>query len=406
MLKELSLKLIKGCNIKYSMLGITACCMTSLWLYHYATALHSIRVHNEDILLDSQIIHNQESNNTMKKQKDNFQILYWTKSYYQYDGDWFGLGNDPFKLCQYSNCIGISDRSRYDSSDVVMFHIPFTHYEMPGYRFIHQKWIMQNWEPPPYSYVNFVRYNGLFNATWSYNTKSDIVSTYGRKKAVKRDIPADEFTKTNYAAGKTKLIAWFVGRCQTQSKREAYAQNLQKHIPVDIYGRCGNLTCNNCEDIMKLHYKFYLSFENSICEDYVTEKLWKAVDRNVIPIVLGGANYRDILPPDSYIDVKDFSTPFHLAQYLLKVDGNDTLYNSYFRWKAFYRFEPDKNTEACVLCKYLNEAKDQVKVYDTIGDMWSEKEMCTPPEQFYSTVQRSAWTVDNMFLSFLKNILL
>lgn len=34
-------------------------------------------------------------------------------------------------------------------------------------------------------------------------------------------------------------------------------------------------------------YMFYLAFENSICADYVTEKFFNAMKRDVIPIVLG-----------------------------------------------------------------------------------------------------------------------
>ena len=64
-------------------------------------------------------------------------------------------------------------------------------------------------------------------------------------------------------------------------------------------------------------YKFYLSFENSICEDYVTEKVWKILQLHVVPIVLGGADYKDILPPHSYIDVRDFAIDVPLQQFII-----------------------------------------------------------------------------------------
>ncbi len=38
-----------------------------------------------------------------------------------------------------------------------------------------------------------------------------------------------------------KLVAWFVGNCKTQSKRELYVKELQKYIDVDVYGNCGPL---------------------------------------------------------------------------------------------------------------------------------------------------------------------
>ena len=85
----------------------------------------------------------------------------------------------------------------------------------------------------------------------------------------------------NYAKGKTKMVAWFVSNCGVSNERRKYANELSKHIQVDIYGKCGTLTCSRndekCFDKLKKDYKFYLSFENSNCKDYVSEKLfWNA----------------------------------------------------------------------------------------------------------------------------------
>ena len=75
------------------------------------------------------------------------------------------------------------------------------------------------------------------------------------------------------------------------------------HFPllskVDIFGACGPKSCprdqeNYCWQQVDKDYKFYLSFENSICTDYVTEKFFNAMKRTVIPVVLGGANYSAI----------------------------------------------------------------------------------------------------------------
>jgi alpha-1,3-fucosyltransferase len=51
------------------------------------------------------------------------------------------------------------------------------------------------------------------------------------------------------------------------------------------------------------NYKFYLSFENSVCRDYISEKFWKALNNNIVPVVLGGADYSRVAPPKSYINV-------------------------------------------------------------------------------------------------------
>ena len=47
------------------------------------------------------------------------------------------------------------------------------------------------------------------------------------------------------AQNKTKLVAWIVSNCQSRSGRERYVDELKRHIPVDIYGKCGQLKCDN-----------------------------------------------------------------------------------------------------------------------------------------------------------------
>ena len=116
---------------------------------------------------------------------------------------------------------------------------------------------------------------------------------------------------------------------------------------MDIYGNktkykasCGNdsVTVNKCpgktnEECLKvinntylvcmmninfhklLFLQFYLSLENSLCKDYLTEKFWKILPYNVIPIVLNGVNMTSIAPPHSYIDIKDFPN-FHGKKFL------------------------------------------------------------------------------------------
>ena len=106
-----------------------------------------------------------------------------------------------------------------------------------------------------------------------------------------------------------------------------YVRALQKHIKVDIYGECGNLKCprsqeNNCWTKVDQLYHFYLAFENSICVDYVTEKLFNTFLLPIVPIVLGGANYEKYAPKHSYINVAHFASPGHLADYLVYLDKN------------------------------------------------------------------------------------
>ena len=145
------------------------------------------------------------------------------------------------------------------------------------------------------------------------------------------------------AKNKTDLVSWLVGHCGTTSMRENYVRELMKHIPVDVYGDCGNNSicprnhrCNEEHYIQK--YKLYLAFENTLSGEYISEKLWRTLSIGLVPIVYGALEtYNTVLPSGSYIDVEDFSSPQELAKYIFKVNSNDALYRSFFSWKDKYK---------------------------------------------------------------------
>ncbi len=119
---------------------------------------------------------------------------------------------------------------------------------------------------------------------------------------------------------------------------------------------------NNCTKGERIHctgafgeeYKFYLAFENSICEEYITEKFERTLAMPVVPIALGGGPYERYYPNGSYIDVFDFKTPKDLADYLMYLDKNKVKnygclmnnkwimyfiqeeYQKFFEWKKDY----------------------------------------------------------------------
>jgi alpha-1,3-fucosyltransferase len=118
--------------------------------------------------------------------------------------------------------------------------------------------------------------------------------------------------------------------------------------------------------MLEERYKFYLSFENFICTDYITEKFFEILNRTIVPIVYRGTDYSQIAPFHSYINALDF-TPEKLAQYLKLLDSIDTLYNEYFWWKDHYRVEAGVDEMAsngfCDLCKTLH--KDEGETIST-----------------------------------------
>ena len=122
------------------------------------------------------------------------------------------------------------------------------------------------------------------------------------------------------------MAFWTVSHCTTDNYREKYVKKLQEYIQVDIFGHCMGQECpkghkDTCFNLAE-EYWFYISFENSNCYDYITEKLWRTVEMPVIPIVMGGGNYTRDAPENSVIDVNDFASVKDLADYLIYLTNN------------------------------------------------------------------------------------
>lgn len=79
---------------------------------------------------------------------------------------------------------------------------------------------------------------------------------------------------------------------------------------------------------------------------------------NVIPIVMGARreDYAALAPSNSYIDVRSFSGPQELAQYLKMLAAAPDLYNKYFEWKKTWSQIDDRYW--CRLCMMLHLSDD------------------------------------------------
>ena len=98
---------------------------------------------------------------------------------------------------------------------------------------------------------------------------------------------------------------------------------------------------------------FFTSFSH-------TEKFYRALETSVVPVVYSAEGIHKVAPPHSYIDVRDFKSPKHLAEYLLYLDKNDDEYMSYFKWKTHFVMKDLRNpvkTLFCDFCQYLFQDK-------------------------------------------------
>ena len=206
----------------------------------------------------------------------------------------------------------------------------------------------------------------------TYRRDSDVSAPYGTFGRSLQPTSAETILNRVRGLPKQKLVAWVVSNCKTPSKREEYVSELQKHVPVDIFGKCGTKSCpgtrtnSECGSLLERDYMFYLAFENSKCNDYVSEKFFATLEMDIVPIVVGGANYSAIAPPGSYIDANDFSSAEDLAKELKRLSNAREEYLNLFRWKAKTEVLNGYSEMGCNLCKALHESKP-TKTYQDLG---------------------------------------
>ena len=318
-------------------------------------------------------------------------IAYWT-TVLGVEGRWGWSVRFPKQLDSCPDlkdkCVFTGDRSQYNNSDVLLFHMRDS-FKVNSYRPPFQKWVFAIMESPTHTYVDLDKHRWLFNITMTYKRSSEVAWDYGHcsRKSDAVLTRTKNNTNRNFADGKKHLAAWFVSNCGTQSKREVYVRELMKYIDVHKYGCGGKYSCsrskhNHCDAMLNSTYKFYLSFENSLCEDYITEKAYRILNLNVVPIVLGHGNYSDVLPPHSFIHVGDYESPKVLAEYLHMLNKNDTLYNEYFKWHETHTCVDRRVPPACRLCEFALRERQRIQTVD-IKHAWGRQETCISPKQYY-----------------------
>ncbi|KAJ8728284.1 hypothetical protein PYW08_016669 [Mythimna loreyi] len=341
-------------------------------------------------------------------------ILQWT-SPHNVPFVYMGKGQEGFieRKCPYTNCIVTADRSYfggdYTKFDVIAFAGPelsYTYQQLPVKRSSHQKYVFASIESSDNYPVCSTQYNGFFNWTWTFKLDSEVRWGYftirdknnaivGPNKEMQwmklEDMdPVSEDFKQELKT-KTKAAAWFVSNCYTKSKRENVASKLNHelrkyNLSVDVFGKCGPLKCSrdnedDCDKLIKSDYYFYLSFENSFSEDYVTEKLLRALNNNAVPIVYGGADYNRFMPDGIYLDARLLDAK-SLTEKMYELMNDPEKYAEYFKWRNHYTYhrqsESVETEPYCLFCTTLNteEMVKKTTVYEEFRNWWNGPKKC------------------------------
>ncbi|KAF9424391.1 hypothetical protein HW555_000530 [Spodoptera exigua] len=345
--------------------------------------------------------------------KDLKYILVWTtnsvqaESILQYEGQEAFIERD----CPEINCYITTNKTilndDYVNFDAIVFNMSIfwergVYTKLPDRRAKRQKYVFYGMQPSDNYPICNRRIDNFFNWTWTYKFYSDIYSPFIEVKNLVGNVVAPNrnviwkndlrtSTKSDVAAviTKTKAIAWVLDNCGQNAYIMFAVPKLRKalkqfNLTLDMYG-CGNLNCSEdgCSKTIQKEYYFYLAYEGSMTEDYVTAEVLKAYYNEAVPIVVGGADYSRFLPENSYINYQ-FYTEDKLAAYLHYAITNPAVYNAFFNWKKYYTIvKADEFKGYCDLCKLLNDKKKftTFSTYENFRSWWyygSLKDKCLP----------------------------
>lgn len=329
-------------------------------------------------------------------------ILLWTR--FHFDVDWVKHVRNILNTSCSCKCTVTTDRSAIKDVDAVVFHLLDMYFweSPPTYRAPHQVWVVYSAEPPPHLYYtgrSFMYPRYIFNWTLSFRKDATVFAPYGHAEPLQGKALEKKHRSVsiNYAEGKTKMTYAIISNCVDDAGRYSYVKKLRHFTPIDLYGRCGNLTCprnSSCSQMLK-PYKFAITFENSNCKGYISEKFWNGLVRGSIPIVNWiPEQVPDDAPPKSYINVHDFKSMSDLAKYLDYLDKNDTEYNSYFDWHKTHHIVHGFTmwNQFCYLCEALHNQSIPAQVVDYPA--WYADDTCRE------------WTILSMITRRIKNYFL
>ena len=184
--------------------------------------------------------------------------------------------------CPASSCITTDNQMQLSAAGAVVFNVFYLpNGTIPRQAHPRQVFVFLDYESQwrtnyrmSRSSSPFAFLNDYYNITMTFkdHRDTDIYAPYGayvvQDAGIKDPLPSAENIRD-----KTEYVAWMVSNCNAPSSRMVYYKELCKHISVHMYGKCGNRACGyGCDTHISRHYRFYLAFENSFCEDYATEK--------------------------------------------------------------------------------------------------------------------------------------
>lgn len=303
-----------------SLCGLKIYAVIAFYTFHNAYKYHNSVIRLQDKIKNLAYTDAKTETETKTDLKLRF-ILIWSGENETTPTNFIGEGQTPFKKknCTYTNCIITTNKKLLDGDytkfDAVVINVTYLKrwkkLDMPLLRTRKQKYIFYGMLAADDYPVCNNKADDYFNWTWSYKLYSDIFAPFIEVKNLKGKVVAPTvypkwenyfnlsstlIPNQNHYTKKPKAVAWIMNKCGTRISRIEYVKQLKQKLKIlnhslDIYG-CGNLIYDpsDVNEIIRRNYYFYLVYEDSLSEDYVTKEIIKAYDNHVLPIVISGAD--------------------------------------------------------------------------------------------------------------------
>jgi hypothetical protein len=162
-----------------------------------------------------------------------------------------------------------------------------------------------NMESPQHDDIVGTIKSAKFNFRFDYQLDSEIVAAYFElaPSTLEDSVRRQTMLFKPYLPYEQRHVgveaAWVAKNCRSSNHREQFVEAVMgAGVRVDSFGGCLHNKdfpagyqdiSHDDSSFMKLlsKYKFYLSFENSNCRHYYSEKLFRSLEIGVIPILLG-----------------------------------------------------------------------------------------------------------------------
>ncbi|MDR2917394.1 MAG: glycosyltransferase [Tannerella sp.] len=249
---------------------------------------------------------------------------------------WYSLSSIPLDDLP-ANIYITTNREYFQKAHVVIFCLHTLNGDLDGdiEKQAGQLWVAWTHESEDtFTWFKNKDFIELFDIRMTHHLDSDVFFPYMEYEYI------DLLSKQVDIRKSQNKICMMVSSTHNHSKRVEYLSELMKYTEIDSYGKLYNnkSLMNDYGRASKIElyakYKFVIAFENSISRDYVTEKFFDPLISGSVPVYLGAPNVQEFAPGNNcFVDVTQFLSPRHLADYINACYSDEKLYNKHHLWR-------------------------------------------------------------------------